>query len=113
MKNKIDISSLVSLIKNFDYSMLNDAEWNDLKVVDVLDEVQLFKAINDVVVPEYESLDTISKNMIREALSGALSLRGYDFDRVLNSIEMPFLPFPDPRAFFILIWKAIFKKDFE
>jgi uncharacterized protein YehS (DUF1456 family) len=113
MKNKVDVSSLVSLIKNFDSSMLNDSDWNDLTAVDILDEAQLTKAINDVVVPEYESLDDISKNMIEHALRGALSLRGYDFDPVLKNVEMPFLQFPDPRAFFLLIWKVIFKEDFE
>lgn len=113
MKNNIDVDSLVSLIKNLDYSMLSDAEWNELKMVDVSNAEKLTNVINDIVVPEYESLDVVSKNMIRVALIGVLSLRGYDFDRVLDRIEMPFLPFSDSRAFFLLIWKAIFKDNFE
>lgn len=41
--------------------MLNDAEWDELKYVDVSDEDQLLKALNQVVLPEYESMDSGSK----------------------------------------------------
>ena len=112
MKINIDIDALVSLIKNFDYSMLSDTEWDELKIIDVSDESQLFKIIDHVIVPEYESMDSGSKKMIKDALNGALSFREFDFSNVLSRVEMPFAPLQEPRLLFLLIWKAIFKESF-
>lgn len=55
MKNKNYVSYLVSLVKNFDYSMLSDAEWDALKDIDPSDNLQLLEAIREVVKPESES----------------------------------------------------------
>lgn len=107
MKNKNYGSYLVSLVKNFDYSILSDAEWDVLKDIEASDNVQLSEAIRDVVKPEYDSWDASSRQMVKEALEDALALPDYDFAAVLRDVEMPFAANLNPRTFFILIQQVL------
>lgn len=110
MKNKIDINALVSLIKDFDYSILTDVEWDEFKSIDLTDEAQLLKLFSQVTCPEYESMDSMSQTIIKKALREALSSPQFNFDEVLGRVEMPFAPIQDPRQFFLTLWKALFKE---
>jgi hypothetical protein len=107
MNNKSYVSYLVSLVKNFDYSMLSEAEWDALKDIDVSDDVQLLGAIRDVVKPDYDSWDPSSKQLVKEALEAGLALPDYDFAPVLRDVEMPFASNLNPRSFFILIQQVL------
>jgi len=112
MKNNINVNALVSLIKDFDYSMLNDAEWDEFKAIDPTNEAQLLKLFSQVTCLEYESMDSMSQTIIKGALSEALSSPDFNFNEVLDRVEMPFAPIREPRQFFLTLWKAIFKKSF-
>lgn len=107
MKNENSVSYLVSLIKNFDYSMLSDAEWDALTDLDASDNVQLMEAIRDVVKPEYTSWDSSSRQLAKEALEAFLALPDYDFAAVLRRVEMPFAANLNPRTFFILVHQVL------
>jgi hypothetical protein len=113
MKNKIDIHALVSLIKNFDCSLLSDTEWDKFRTVDLTNEVQLLELFSEIVCPEYESMDMESQKIIKNALIGALSSPEFNFNDVLNRVELPFAPIREQRMFFLTLWKALFKEDFE
>ena len=107
MKNKNYVSYLVSLVKNFDYSMLSDAEWDALKEIDASDNVQLTQAIRDVVKPEFDSWDAPSRQLVKDALEGCLALPDYDFAAVLRNVEMPFASNPNPRTFLMLVQQVV------
>lgn len=107
MKNENSVSYLVSLIKNFDYSMLSDAEWDALTDIDASDNVQLVEAIRDVVKPEYASWDSSSRQLAKDALEAFLALPDYDFGAVLRKVEMPFDSTLDPLTFFILVQQVV------
>lgn len=109
MKNKNYVSYLVSLVKNFDYSMLSDAEWDALKDIDASDNLQLLEAIREVVKPESESWDASSMQMVKEALEAGLTLPCNDFAPVLSNVEMPFGLNLNPRTFFILVQQVLFE----
>ncbi|WP_457964764.1 hypothetical protein M1E17_00800 [Arthrobacter sp. D1-29] len=111
MLDSNSVSYLVSLIKNFDYSMLSDAEWNALKDVDVLDNVQLTAAIRDVVKPEYASWDASSRQLVNNALEAGLALPDYDFAPVLRNVEMPLAQDLNPRTFFLLIQQVLVEQQ--
>ncbi|WP_309105299.1 hypothetical protein, partial [Arthrobacter sp.] len=96
-----------SLVKNFDYSMLSDAEWDALKDIDASDNAQLTEAIRDVVSPEYNSWDAFSKQLGKDALDACLALPDYDFAAVLRKVEMPFASNLNPRTFFILVQQVL------
>lgn len=110
MNNENYVSYLVSLVKNFDYSMLSDAEWDALKDIDASDNVQLSEAIRDVVKPEYASWDASSRQLAKDALEAFLALPDNDFAPVLSKVEMPFGPNLNPRTFFILVHQVLFER---
>jgi hypothetical protein len=107
MLDSNSVSYLVSLIKNFDYSMLGDAEWDALKDIDVSDKAQLTVAIRDVVKPEYASWDASSRQLVKNALEAGLALPDYGFAPVLRNVEMPLAPDLNPRTFFLLIRQVL------
>jgi hypothetical protein len=107
MLNSTSVSYLVSLIKNFDSSMLSDAEWEAFKDIDVSDNAQLTAAIRDVVSPEYASWDASSRHLVNDALEAGLALPDYDFAPVLRRVEMPLAPDLNPRTFFLLIEQVL------
>ncbi|MGX9900718.1 hypothetical protein ACW0JT_14100 [Arthrobacter sp. SA17] len=107
MKNKNYVSYLVSLVKNFDFSMLSDAEWDALTDIDASNNVQLTEAIRAVVKPEYASWDEASRQLVKDALEACLALPDYDFAAVLRNVEMPFASNLNPRTFFILVQQVV------
>lgn len=112
MSGKLDISAVVSLIKDFDTEMLTDQEWDRLKEVDPSQEEQILGAFQEFIVSGYEAMDSKSKSLIKDSLQGILSSPGFDYSSILNSVEMPFEPIDNPRDFFLLLWFAIFGKRF-
>ena len=113
MISKVEISSIVSLIKDFDYEMLDDAEWERFRNCDPTDEKQMLEIFNQTIVSSYETMDVQSQVLIRDGLSFILSSTGFDYKRILNMVEMPFEPIDDPRLFFSTLWYALFKSRFQ
>ncbi|PCM44853.1 hypothetical protein [Marinobacter sp. ANT_B65] len=112
MSRRLDVSAVVSLIKNLDTEMLNDDEWNRLKEVDPNQEEKMLKVFEEFIVSDYEGMDSRSKSLIRDGLKSILSSYEFDFSCVLQFIEMPFEPIDKPRNFFLLLWYSLFKERF-
>lgn len=112
MTKKIDISAIITLIKDFDYEMLNDSEWDELKEVDPSNEDQMLEIFNRIIVPEYEAMDGLSQRLIKSSLAAVLSSSGFDYQQILRAVEMPFEPIEEPRKFFSTLWFALFREHF-
>ena len=110
--NRIDVSAIITLIKYFDYEMLDDAAWDDLREIDPSDEEQMLNIFNKITVPEFEDMDRHSQELIESTLYGILSSSEFDYQRILGAVEMPFEPIEEPKRFFSLLWFALFKKRF-
>lgn len=112
MINNREISSIVTLIKDFDYEMLNDNEWRYLERIDPSNDEQLLKVFNQSSVSTYEFLDIHSRDLIKSSLSKLLSSSDFDYQKILGQLNMPFEPIENPKHFFALLWLALFKKVF-
>ena len=112
MSRKLDVSAVVSLIKDFDSAMLSDEEWDRLKEVDPSQEEQILEVIQEFIVAGYEAMDSQSKSLIKDSLQGVLSSPEFDYSSILSLVEMPFEPIENPRDFFLLLWFAIFREQF-
>lgn len=112
MMSKANISEVISIIKDFDYEMLDDSEWDEFKVVDPSDKQQLLKLFNQVVVPEYGSMNNSSQERMKLSLHKLIS-EDSDYHKILGSVEMPFEPIENPREFFLNLWLALFKDPFS
>ena len=112
MSRKLDISAVVSLIKDFDSEMLSDEEWGRLKEIDPSQEEQILEVFQEFIVSGYKAMDLKSKSLIKDGLQSVLSSPEFDYSSILNSVEMPFEPIENPRNFFLLLWFAIFKEQF-
>ncbi|HEY0585278.1 MAG TPA: hypothetical protein VGD52_04025 [Pseudoduganella sp.] len=113
MKSKVQSHVLVSLIKNLDYEMLSDTQWDELKEVDLLDQKQLSKVLADYVGTEYGSMDTGSQDSVKENLRLALSDEKYDFNSILTNLEIPFGPISDGRSLFLAVWETMIGEAFR
>ncbi|GAA6152198.1 hypothetical protein [Pseudoteredinibacter isoporae] len=112
MSRKLDISAVVSLIKDFDSEMLSDEDWDRLKEVDPSQEAQILEMFQEFIVSGYEAMDSKSKSLIKDSLYGVLSSPEFDYSSILDSVEMPFESIENPRSFFLLLWFAIFREQF-
>lgn len=113
MNKKIDISAIVTLIKDFDYEMLNDAEWDNLKRIDPSNKDELSRVFYEITVPAYEAMDHRSKELIKSNLHSMLSTPDFDFQKILAFVNLPFDPIKDPKQFFSILWRTLFKNDID
>jgi len=113
MSKKIDVSAMVTLIKDFDFEMLNDTEWNELKKVEPSNKGQMLETFNQFMVPEFEAMDSRSQDLIKSSLIGVLTSSDFDFQQILEAVEMPFEPIENPKEFFSILWLALFKEIFS
>ncbi|MBQ4862945.1 hypothetical protein J8L98_14755 [Pseudoalteromonas sp. MMG013] len=109
MNDIIDVSAIITLIKDFDYEMLDDSEWDELLKVDSSNDEQMLKIFNQVTVPEYEAMDMTTQRLIKDSLQGMLST-DFDFQQILGRIDTPFDPIEEPENFFSVLWLALFKE---
>ena len=107
MNDKNRASALVSLIKNIDLAMLDEAQWDALTAIDVSRRADLIEVLRNFVKPEYASWDEASRRLADDALDAGLADPAYDFAPVLGCVQMPFAPVPDPRTFFLLIRQVL------
>ncbi|MGF2686380.1 hypothetical protein ACQUWM_07780 [Marinobacter sp. DUT-3] len=112
MKRRFDVSAIVTIIKNFDYEMLDAFVWDELKEVDPSNEGQMLEVFKRFIVPEYEVLDDMSKSLIKSRLFDLLSDPKSDYQVILDAVEMPFEPVEEPRNFFSLLWFALYGERF-
>jgi hypothetical protein len=109
MVSNIEISALVSLVKDLDIEMLTSEEWNRLCKVDPDHEGQMESMLQEFIVPVFKLLDQKSQQLIEKGLHGALSSPSFDYECILERVELPFEPIDNPRVFFLLLWRVIFE----
>ena len=107
MNNKIDAAVIITLIKDFDYEMLDSSEWDELLKVDPSNDEQMLKVFNQIIVPEYEAMDLTTQRLIKDSLQGMLAT-DFDFQQILGRIDTPFDPIEEPASFFSVLWLALF-----
>lgn len=113
MKRRFDVSAIVTIIKIFDYEMLDTFVWDELKEVDPSNEEQMLEVFERFIVPEYEVLDDMSKSLIKSSLFDLLSAPKPDYQVILDAVEMPFEPVEKPENFFSLLWLALYGERFH
>lgn len=108
MKSRKEIADLVSLLKVFDVNFVNDEDAVQLSGLDVNNEVDVRKAINALLIPEFYSyLPTEQKQMLN-SLRACLSDDAEDFSMLFDRIELAFdEPLVDRRSFMSIILGAL------
>lgn len=91
MKRKVPPhEGLVSWLKFFDIDYLDNSLSNRLSELDINDIVERAKAIRLAIIPEFESLNEISKSSMLQVLNGALTASDTELAPLFERISMPF-----------------------
>jgi len=112
MEKNMDVNALASLLKPIDSSMLTDSEWEELIEIDADDGGQLSSMFQRFILPEYESMDARSREIIQDSLRASLAQPSFDYSVVLNRLELPFPPLEQPRSFFLQLWRTLNGTEF-
>jgi|APLak6261690937_1056196.scaffolds.fasta_scaffold11167_1 hypothetical protein len=108
MKSRKKITDLVSLLKVFDVNFVNDKDAAQLSGLDVNSEVDIRKAINALLIPEFFLYLVTAQGRMLDSLRAYLSDDAEDFSALFDQIELAFdEPLVDRRRFMTTILDAL------
>lgn len=90
MGSSKEIIDLVSLLKVFDVNFVNDEDLGQLSGLDVNSDVDVHKAINALLIPEFFSYLPSAQSRMLDILRNCLSDEAEDFSALFDRIELAF-----------------------
>jgi len=108
MKSRKDTADLVSLLKVFDVNFVNDEDVAQLGGLDVNSEVDVRKAINALLIPEFVRYLPAAQGRMLDSLRAYLCDDAEEFSELFDRIELAFdEPLVDRRGFMSIILNAL------
>lgn len=100
MNSKNQIFDLISLLKVFDANFVSEADIAVLSDLDANNPEDILKAVNALLIPEFQSFLPTAQARLKEILRSHLDNSAEDFGILFDRLELAFeSPIVDRRAF--------------